>query len=56
MSDLDQERETADKMIAMAEGDEDFDGEYEDEGGGGKRMLIMIGLPGHCFQVSPTRC
>ena len=43
MSDLDQERETADKMIAMAGGDEDFDGEVEDEGGGGKRLLIMIG-------------
>ncbi len=45
MSDLEQERETADKVIAMASGEEDFDSEEGDDGGGGKRLLIMIGLP-----------
>ena len=41
MSDLNEPRETAEKMIAMASGEE----EIEDDEGGGKRLFIMIGLP-----------
>lgn len=42
-----EDRPTAEKMLEMAGGDEDFDGEdgYDDEGGGGKRLLMMIVLP-----------